>query len=77
MITPLFSNDDLDFLKSVGVSSRSTHDDEPLPEILSSPIFSPDDMQRRFERLKAENRLPKLADVLRVLAKHLRESEGG
>lgn len=76
MSHPLFSEDDLDFLKSVGVSSEPTHDDAPLTKASPSPIFSPDDMQRRVERLKKENLLPKLADVLRLLAEHRRESEG-
>ena len=39
------------------------------PEVPSAnnPIFSAEDMQRRGERLKAEGRMPSLAEVLKVI----------
>jgi hypothetical protein len=41
------------------------------PEVPSAnnPIFSPEDMQRRWERLKREGKAPPLADVLKILQK--------
>ena len=45
-----------------------THDNEnEAPKTSTSPVFSPSDMAERAARLKAEGRMPSLADVLRIM----------
>jgi hypothetical protein len=44
-----------------------THDNDKEAKPEDSPIFSPEDMAARCARLKAEGRMPSLADVLRIM----------
>ena len=75
---------DREFLASMGVSAnghaapKSAPEDGPTysPETASenNPIFSASDMQKRAERLKAEGRMPSLADVLKSI-KAMKEAQ--
>jgi hypothetical protein len=46
------------------MSRKKERPEVPSP---SNPILSAEEMQRRFERLKAEGKVPPLADVLRIV----------
>jgi hypothetical protein len=45
----------------------------PDPE--NSPVFDPNDMQRRSERLKREGRMPPLAEFLKAVQKAAAEHQ--
>jgi hypothetical protein len=48
------------------------HDNEkeaPETSSASNPVFSPSDMEERWKKLKAEGRVPALADVLKIVQK--------
>jgi hypothetical protein len=62
---------DREFLRKIGVSTNGHAAPESAPD--NSPAFSPSDMEARGKRLKAEGKMPPLADVLEILRKVVSE----
>ena len=70
---------DREFLATIGVSANGHAAPKPAPEdgptyspetaSENNPIFSASDMQSRWEKLKAQGKVPPLADLLKAMQK--------